>query len=107
MHTTVDVYVNADDALVRWAVDDLDDRCLGFALQRTRNGGAPRWLDNFLPAGRGDHPRAAFARSDVAHCRCFSWPAHPVGAGATVSYRALRVLPDAPEPHEELASAWT
>src|SRR4051812_19298978 len=107
MHTTVDVYVNADDALVRWAVDDLDDRCLGFALQRTRNGGAPEWLDNFLPPGPKDHQRAEFERSDIAHFRCFSWTDHTVDAGDTVSYRVLPVMSDAPEPREDLASAWT
>jgi phosphatidylserine/phosphatidylglycerophosphate/cardiolipin synthase-like enzyme len=107
MRTTVEVYVNADDALVRWAVDDLDDRCLGFALQRRRNGGAPEWLDNFLPPGRADHQRAAFERSDVAHFRCFSWTDHTVDAGDTVRYRVLPVMADAPEPREDLASAWT
>ena len=107
MRTTVAVYVNADDALLRWAVDDLDDRCLGFAVQRLRNGGEATWLDNFAPPGPAEHQTATFHRSDVAHFRCFSWTDHGVGAGDTVSYRVMPVMSDAPEPREDLASEWS
>jgi phosphatidylserine/phosphatidylglycerophosphate/cardiolipin synthase-like enzyme len=107
MRTTVEVYVNADDALLRWAVDDLDDRCLGFAVQRRLNGGAPAWLDNFAPPGRAEHQRGVFLRSDEAHFRCFSWTDHGVDTGDTVSYRVLPVMSDAPAPREDLASEWS
>ncbi len=107
MRPTLEVYVNGDDALLRWGVDELDDRCLGFAAQRRRNGGEPAWLDNFAPPGPADHQRAAFERSDVAHFRCFTWTDHTVDTGDTVSYRVMPVMSDAPAPREDLASDWS
>src|SRR5512133_2523062 len=92
MRPTLEVYVNGDDALLRWGVDELDDRCLGFAVQRRRNGGEPAWLDNFAPPGPADHQRAVFEPSDVAQFRCFAWIDHPGGAGDTVSYRVMPVM---------------
>ena len=107
MRPTLEVYVNGDDALLRWGMDELDDRCLGFAAQRRRNGGEPAWLDNFAPPGPADHQRAAFERSDVAHFRCFTWTDHTVDTGDTVSYRVMPVMSDAPAPREDLASDWS
>jgi hypothetical protein len=107
MKTAVEVYVNGDDALLRWSVDELDDRCLGFAVQRSVNGGATEWLENYAPPGPQEHQVGAHHRSDEWHFRCFSWTDHGLGDGDTVSYRVLPVLSDAPEPREDLASPWS
>jgi phosphatidylserine/phosphatidylglycerophosphate/cardiolipin synthase-like enzyme len=107
MRPVLEVFVNGDDALLRWEVDALDDECLGFAVQRRRNGRDAEWLDNFAPPGPAAHQQAVFEASDVAHFRSFSWTDHGVDAGDTVSYRVLPVTSDAPAPHEDLASDWS
>ena len=54
MKARVAVHTNADDALLQWTVDVLDDDVIGFAVQRrlTGNGRAKavvEFLENYRP----------------------------------------------------------
>jgi phosphatidylserine/phosphatidylglycerophosphate/cardiolipin synthase-like enzyme len=108
--TTLEVYVNGDDALLRWRADDLDERCVGFAVQRerTRAGGAPEttWLDNYAPPGTAPHQTGTLTPSDEWPFRAFSWTDHGADAEDTVRYRAMPVL-EGSGPNESDASAWS
>ncbi|MDQ1372980.1 MAG: hypothetical protein QOJ09_318 [Actinomycetota bacterium] len=111
MNTELAVYVNNDDALIRWSVDQLDDKCLGFAIQRrlTVDGkaGQPEWLDNYAPPDTVNIPAGTHQSSADWPFRSFSWTDHSVGTGDTVSYRMVPVLDGAPAPSEDMASAWS
>jgi phospholipase D-like protein len=106
MKTTLAVYANADDALLVWSVDELDDHCGGFAIQRKRGRSrVPTWLDNYAPPGRKAHQRGLHQRSDTRPFRRFSWTDHEVGAGDAVRYRVVPVVSG--KPVEALASEWS
>jgi phosphatidylserine/phosphatidylglycerophosphate/cardiolipin synthase-like enzyme len=109
MKTTLAVYANADDVLLVWSVDELDDACGGFGVQRERTAhgraSAPKWLDNYAPPGPKDHQKALHHPSDARPFRRFSWTDHEVGPGDEVRYRVVPVIAGAPD--ETLASAWS
>jgi phosphatidylserine/phosphatidylglycerophosphate/cardiolipin synthase-like enzyme len=96
MKTRVRVYVNSDDALLVWSVDEVADGCEGFAIQRdgTVRGTAtgPVWLDNFAPPGPAAHQNGVLHPSDERPFRRFSWTDHDVGPGDEVRYRVAPVL---------------
>jgi phosphatidylserine/phosphatidylglycerophosphate/cardiolipin synthase-like enzyme len=113
MSTTLVAYVNNDDALLLWTVDDVDAGCLGFGLQRKlRRGNAAvdtSWLDNFARPGPEPHQLGLHRPSDRFPFRSFTWTDHSVVAGDKVRYRAVPVVGgnQGPEPDLRLASDWT
>src|SRR5690349_10505158 len=111
MKTTLGVYVDNDDALLQWSVDEIDDRTKGFAVQRelTRGRKPPvtSWLDNFAAPGTQPHQDGSFLPSDQWPFRSFAWTDHSVGTGDTVSYRVVPVLDGEGAPSEDLASEWS
>ena len=82
MRPVLAVYVNGDDALLRWTVGGSTPvprfRHRAPAQRRRRAG----WTTSRRPVG--PHQGAVFEPSDVAHFRCFSWTDHTVDAGDTV-----------------------
>src|SRR3954469_12810773 len=108
MKTTLGVYVDNDDALLQWSVDEIDDRTKGFAVQRElRRGRRPAvttWLDNFAPPGTAPHQNGTFLPSDQWPFRSFAWTDHSVADGDAVSYRVVPVLEGENAPNEGLAS---
>src|SRR4051812_42684609 len=111
MKTTVGVYVDNDDALLQWSVDEVDDRTRGFAVQRELKRGRATarrsWLENFAPPGTEKHQDGSFARSDKRPFRSFAWTDHSVDRGDSVRYRVLPVLEGETKPSEDLASEWS
>ena len=92
MRPTLEVYVNGDDALLRWTADELDPACRGFAVQRRaqrRRAGAGSTTSR-RPARRPPDA-AAHQRSDAWPFRAFTWTDHAVERGrhgpATASSR--------------------
>ena len=111
MKTTLGVYVDNDDALLQWSVDEVDDRTRGFAIQRELTRGRRRpvtsWLDNFAAPGTQPHQNGNFLPSDKWPFRSFAWTDHYVGAGDRVRYRVVPVLKGEHAPSMELASDWS
>jgi phosphatidylserine/phosphatidylglycerophosphate/cardiolipin synthase-like enzyme len=101
---TLAVYVNGDDALLQWTVDELDPDCRGFAIERRRNRGRAAYLDNFAPPGLKAHQAGRHQGSDEWPVRAFTWTDHEVGTGDKVRYR---IVPVTHGPQEALASAWS
>jgi hypothetical protein len=111
MKVTLVVYKNSDDALLLWTVDELDDNCLGFAIQRrfgtAGSERAPEWLDNWAPPGTQAHQVGKHQSSEAWPFRAFSWTDHSVDPGDVVGYRIVPVISSAPAVREDLASAWS
>src|SRR4051794_40734979 len=110
METTLGVYVDNDDALLQWSVDEIDGRTKGFAVQRelTRGHRTVRsWLENFAAPGKKEHQDGSFARSDKRPFRTFAWTDHSVDRGDVVRYRVMAVLEAEDAPSEDLASEWS
>ncbi len=102
MKTRLVVYTNADDALLLWATDALDDNVRGFAVQRKRDvpGSATTtaWLDNFAAPGTESFQSGQHQPSNVWPFRAFTWTDHTVTRGDTVRYRVVPVLEDPADP---------
>jgi phosphatidylserine/phosphatidylglycerophosphate/cardiolipin synthase-like enzyme len=112
MKARLAVYTNADDALLQWTDDALDDDVIGFAVQRrlTGNGRARavvEFLDNYAPPGPALHQSGRHEPSDARPFRTFSWTDHGVDPGDGVSYRVIPVVAGAPQLREDAASAWS
>jgi hypothetical protein len=113
VHTTLAVYVNSDDALLMWTVDEVADDCQGFAVQRelTRDGQKTiGWLENYAPPGAADHQNGELHSSDKRPFRAFTWTDHSVGPGDTVRYRVVPARGAPPPnavPSEADASEWS
>lgn len=113
MKTRLVVHANADDALLLWATDVIDDRVRGFAVQRklesATGGTTTAWLDNFAPPGVQAFQSGQHQPSNVWPFRAFSWTDHGVSPGDAVSYRVAPVLSDPADPSQlqppRLASA--
>jgi phosphatidylserine/phosphatidylglycerophosphate/cardiolipin synthase-like enzyme len=108
VHTTLVVYVNSDDALLMWSVDEVPDDCGGFAIRRrlTRDGKQKTtWLDNYAPPGTEKHQRGEHQPSNEWPFRAFTWTDHSVGPGDKVRYRVVPVR--AHGPSEADASEWS
>lgn len=117
MKTRLVVYANADDALLLWATDALDDGVQGFAVQRKLQaaGAAPTtaWLDNFAPPGTKSFQSGQHRSSTDWPFRAFTWTDHTVTRGDSVSYRVVPILADPADPSKLLppklgtASKWS
>jgi phosphatidylserine/phosphatidylglycerophosphate/cardiolipin synthase-like enzyme len=117
MKTRLVVYANADDALLLWATDDLDDDVRGFAVQRKRDVAGSTtttaWLDNFAAPGTQSFQSGQHQPSNVWPFRAFTWTDHTVTRGDVVRYRVVPVLADPADPSKlqplklSTASAWT
>ena len=111
MRITLGVFVDDDDALLQWSVDELDPRTRGFAIQRELRQGrrAPvtTWLENYAWPGKQPHQNGQFARSDKWPFRSFAWTDHSVGPGDTVRYRVVPVLEGEAAPSDDLATDWS
>src|SRR3954469_25114418 len=117
MKTRLVVYVNADDALLLWATDVIDDDVRGFAVQRkleaAAGGTTTTWLDNFAPPGLQDFQSGQHQPSSEWPFRAFTWTDHGVSRGDVVSYRVApaSVDPGAPSklrpPHPSARSPWS
>jgi phosphatidylserine/phosphatidylglycerophosphate/cardiolipin synthase-like enzyme len=112
MKARLAVSTNADDALLQWTVDVLDDDVIGFAVQRrlTGNGRAKAvvaFLENYAPPGPASHQTGRHDPSDARPFRTFSWTDHEVDPRDGVSYRVIPVVAGAPQLREDAASAWS
>ncbi|HEY7208385.1 MAG TPA: phospholipase D-like domain-containing protein [Gaiellaceae bacterium] len=111
MHTTLVVYANGDDALLRWTADELDDRLEGFSIERKLTRGpsplATGWLDNYAPPGVKAYQNGVFSPSDQRPFRTFTWTDHGVEAGDRVRYRVVPFLAGTTSPTVSLASPWS
>jgi phosphatidylserine/phosphatidylglycerophosphate/cardiolipin synthase-like enzyme len=116
MHTRLVAYVNADDALLLWATDALDDGLQGFALQRkltSAGATSTSWIDNFAPPGMQDFQSGRHQPSDEWPFRSFTWTDHTVTRGDVVSYRVAPVFADPADPSKlrppklSAASPWS
>src|SRR5436190_5645720 len=112
MKARLAVYTNADDALLQWTVDSLDDDVIGFAVQRrlTGNGRAKavvEFLENYAPPGPASHQTWRHEPSDARPFRTFSWTDHGVDPGDGVSYRVIPVVAGSPQLREDAASGWS
>jgi phosphatidylserine/phosphatidylglycerophosphate/cardiolipin synthase-like enzyme len=116
MKTRLVVYANADDALLLWATDVIDDDVRGFAVQRkleTPGGGTTTWLDNFAPPGVQAFQSGQHQPSNLWPFRAFSWTDHSVTRGDTVRYRVAPVFSDPADPSKlrppklSAASPWS
>ena len=91
MKTRLVVYANADDALLLWATDVIDDGVRGFAVQRRLDaaggGTTTSWLDNFAPPGVQAFQSGQHQPSNLWPFRAFSWTDHSVTRGDIVRYR--------------------
>ncbi len=105
------VYLNDDDALLRWTVDQLSAGCRGFAIQRKRKRGkahvATSWLDNFAPPGTQPHQLGVFETSHARPFRAFTWTDHAVDSGDRVRYRVVPMYDGEDEPRMAHASNWS
>ncbi|MDP9257792.1 MAG: phospholipase D-like domain-containing protein [Actinomycetota bacterium] len=111
------VHANADDALLLWATDTLDDGVQGFAVQRkleaAGGGTTTTWLDNFAPPGTKKFQSGQHQPSTDWPFRAFTWTDHTVTRGDAASYRVVPVLADPADPSKLLppklstASKWS
>jgi hypothetical protein len=112
------VYTNADDALLLWATDSLDDGTRGFAVQRKLDaaaGGATTtsWLENFAPPGPAAFQTGETRSSDLWPFRAFTWTDHTVSRGDAVRYRVVPIMEDPADstkllpPKLSTASSWS
>lgn len=117
MKTRLVVYTNADDALLLWATDVIDDDVRGFAVQRkleaVAGGTSTTWLDNFAPPGLQAFQSGQHQPSNEWPFRAFTWTDHSVSRGDAVSYRVAPVPADPGDPSKlrpprlSAASPWS
>lgn len=117
MKTRLVVYANADDALLLWATDVIDDDVRGFAVQRrleaAGGGTTTSWLDNFAPPGVLAFQSGQHQPSNLWPFRAFSWTDHSVTRSDIVRYRVAPVLSDPADPSKlhppklSAASPWS
>ena len=94
---------NADDALVLWNSDAQISGCLGFALERRRNGNK-EVVDNYV----------GFPGDAIGHRPSTEWPFqrwkwtdHPVSSGDRVAYRVTARIGQPGALRDGPRSAWT
>lgn len=90
---------NIDDVVVAWRVDTKLDGCLGFALERSVDGGPATVLPSGMPfAGSGPHPAGATALSTMWPIQRFVWTDHLAPKSGTLTYRVRPVFGTAETP---------
>ena len=116
MKLSLQVYVDADDALILWSADQLNLKTRGFALERERkpSGGGPTesgWLDNLASPGQKPYQQGVHQPSNEWPFRAFVWTDHSVSEGDEVRYRVVPVFwgdaAGASSTDEGLASDWS
>jgi hypothetical protein len=102
--TKLAVLAGADDVLLQWTSDALDDAVGGFAIQRDAGAG-PQWLDNYAPPYLAKPVKDTHQSSLLWPFRCFEWTDFDIDAGETARYRVAPVI--AGKPVLGKGSAWS
>ena len=100
---SIKLFVNEDDGLAVWSSDAHIPGCLGFAIERRRNG-VTRILKNYVGfPGEGGGPKA----STTWPFQRWKWTDHSVSGGDRIAYRVHAMLGTPGALSLGPASAWS